>query len=136
MNRLYHPYWLWEDYKAGLYDLQKEYTEKEEEEMATKVKLLLSNTREFYSVAIRVVTEWKKSSEQNLTNSSRNKQAWIGQASCCYKFGIPERITKLGWRLLTPTQQKEANDVADTVIKQWEGSYVEKILKQKRIGSF
>jgi len=131
LERIYHPYWKWEDWNNGQFNVEKRYSEKQEEELCKKVKELLSDSKEFYKIALKVINEWVFASEHNLTNSSLNKQAWIGQASCCYKYKIPERITILGWKMLSPTQQKEANNVADKIIKIWEDNYAKKILKQK-----
>jgi hypothetical protein len=116
---------MWEDHKHGMYDKPK-YTETEEMEKATLAKNLLTNSVLFENIALRVINEWKISAEVNLTNPSRNRQAWIGQSSCCYAYKIPEYVTKYGWRLMSPSQQKEANRIADKVIKVWEG-------KQKRL---
>jgi hypothetical protein len=74
-----------------------------------------------------MVSEWIYSAEQNLSNSSRNRQAWIGQASCCYKYGVPEHITKYAWRLMSFEQQHKANQIANKVIKIWEDVNAEKI---------
>jgi hypothetical protein len=136
MKRIYHPYWKWEDFENGLYDLEKEYSEKEECELANKAKSLLSNNTEFYNIALKVISEWTFAAEQNLTNKNRNRQAWIGQASCCYKYKIPERITKYGWRLLSLDEQKNANKIADKIIIQWEQQHAKKISKQKCLGIY
>ena len=131
MKRLYFPYWLWEDYKAGLYNLTTEYNEVETEELANMAKELLCNSEAFLMVALKVISEWKHAAKVNLSNPSRNRQAWIGQASCCYVLKIPEYITKFGWRSMTMEQQAEANRVADVAINKWEATYAEKILGQK-----
>jgi hypothetical protein len=123
MMRIYHPFWLWEDFKAGFYDVETRYNEQQVNELAIKAKELLSNSRMFELTALKVIKEWKHSAEVNLTNPSRNRQAWIGQASCCYYWHIPEYITKIGWRLMTFDEQEEANSVADLVIKKWEEQF-------------
>lgn len=135
MKRIFHPFWVWEDYQNGMYDLEREYTEKEEEELANKVKLFLSSD-EFFNIGLIVITQWKYASEHNLTNNHRNKQAWIGQASCCFKLNVPERITKHGWKLLTLKEQKKANKVADDIIKNYGEKYVKEISKEKCLGSY
>ena len=130
MMRIFHPYWLWEDFNAGLYTLMGHWTEQQEEEMVEKAKALLCDSQLFRKVALEVIAKWKHAAEVNLTNPSRNKQAWIGQASCCYHFGVPEYITKYAWRLMTPEQQLEANQVADSVIQVWETKgYAKKIFE-------
>jgi hypothetical protein len=120
MKRIYYPYWKWEDYKAGLYRLTETYTEQQQEQLANDAKELLSNSNLFKQIALTVIQDWPRSAAVNLSNPSRNRQAWIGQASCCYALKIPEWITKFGWRLLTIEQQEEANRVADSVIRLWE----------------
>jgi hypothetical protein len=122
MKRVYHPYWKWEDYQHGLYiNIEDAFTEEELGFLAALVKEVLTDSEVFEFIATKVISEWKFAAEENLTNDSRNKQAWIGQASCCYVLGVPEFITKYGWHLLSPEQQAEANRVADLVIKKWEG---------------
>jgi hypothetical protein len=125
MIRIYHPYWKWEDYQHGLYNnIEDAFTEQETEFLANLAKDLLSDSEVFYFVASKVISEWKYAAEENLTNDSRNKQAWIGQASCCYALGVPEFVTKYGWHLMTPEQQDEANRVADNIIRIWEGHQI------------
>jgi hypothetical protein len=136
MKRIYHPYWKWEDFKSGLYDLEVEYTEAEQTYLGIKVREILTNDEEFYSIALKVITEWIYEAEQNLTNSSRNKQAWIGQASCCYKLQVPERITKYGWYLMSVSEQKKANLVADRIIILWKKNHAKKIHKQECLASY
>ena len=118
MKRIYHHYNLWEDCKNGI--LENNFSELEEEELTIKAKELLCDKEEFYKIALKVITEWKYSSEQNLSNTSRNRQAWIGQASCCYKCKVPEYITKYAWRLMTFEEQEQANRIADKIISIWE----------------
>lgn len=126
-KRYYSHYTLWEDYKHGMYDLTKEYNEKETEKMANDAKQLLSDSKMFYRIGKKMLDEWKIAAKVNLTNKNRNRQAWIGQATCCYSLALPERITKIGWRLMMPTEQKEANKVADNLIFEWENHGQEKI---------
>lgn len=133
MRRIYHPYNVWEDWKAGLYNL----TYEDEEGGVRKAKSLLQDLKLFAEVAMDVTFYWEKSSEVNLSNRGRNRRAWIGQASCCYKYGVPEYVTKMAWRLLLPSEQKDANKVADIIIEAWEiGRNAKKKIKQERIGSY
>lgn len=129
IKKIYHPYLLWEDWKAGLYDLEKEYDEYALEECSKYVKELLSNPFEFYIKGKEMIDSWKYASEVNLSNTNRNRQAWIGQATCCFVYGIPERVTKIGWNTLSFNEKDEANKVADKLIKYWEVEYGKKIFK-------
>lgn len=118
MKQIYHPYTLWEDVKAGI--LKNDFTEKQTEKLTLKSKKLLCNSEKFWEIGKKVIREWRYSSEQHLSNLSRNRQAWIGQASCCYAFGVPEHITKYAWRLMTKLEQDEANYIVNGLIKLWE----------------
>jgi hypothetical protein len=129
LKKIYHHYNLWEDWKAGLYDLEKEYDEYALEECSNYCKELLSNPLEFYIIGKEMIDNWKYSSEVNLSNKNRNRQAWIGQATCCYKYGVPERITKIAWNMLTWIEQDEANKIADKLILYWEAEYGKKLFK-------
>ena len=113
MKRIFHHFSKWEDTKNGI--LESNFNEKETEELTKKSKELLCNSEEFYKVALKVIKNWIYSSEQHLSNRSRNRQAWIGQASCCYKYKVPEHITKYAWRLMTKEEQDGANYIADGI---------------------
>jgi len=119
MKRIFHHYKKWEDCKNGI--LEKGFSEKETEDLTFKAKKLLCNPDEFYLIGLRIIHYWKYSCEQHLSNKSRNRQAWIGQASCCYKDKVPEYITKYAWRLMTKEEQDNANKMADKIIELWEG---------------
>lgn len=127
MKRIYNHYSTWEDWKSGI--LETNFNEKDTELLTYKAKSLLCNPKEFYNIGIKVISEWVFSAEQNLSNSSRNRQAWIGQACCCYKYKVPEYITKYAWRLMTFEQQEEANAIADDIIKLWEEKNAKKIFE-------
>lgn len=126
MKQIYHPYHLWEDTKNGI--LNKNFNEIETENLTQQARELLCDEKEFYFIAWNVITKWVYASEQHLSNEHRNRQAWIGQASCCYKYKIPEHITKYAWRLMTLEQQEKANKVADKIISLWEKQNAQKIL--------
>jgi len=119
MKRIYHNYKSWEDANNGMYDTTKKLTEEETERMTQLAVKLLSNPEVFYNTAKDMITDWVISAEQNLTISSRNHEAWVGQATCSYAYKIPERITKMAWRLLKVSEQCEANIIAQKIIDEW-----------------
>lgn len=120
MKKLFHHYTEWEDFKAGLFELPS----KQDDSMnVTLARMLLANQFHFLRVGLRMVQEWRISSEVNLSNRSRNRQAWIGQASCCFAFGSREHQTKEAWHMLTIDQQRRANLTADEIIEEWESVY-------------
>ena len=114
--RIYHPYWLWEDYKSGFYNNP----ESEKKESYKKSVLELFNDESvcrkwmFY-----VIDNWKYSCEHNLTNDSLNQIAWIGQSACCCYGGVPNSATMEYWSLLDKNIQDRADSIAMEVIKEW-----------------
>ena len=115
MKQIFAHYLKWEDYQNGMYTLDLPI-----ESNIFKGVYLLSNEDLFYSVALEVINNWVVSSSVNLTSPSVNKQAWIGQASCCYKYGNNELTTRKSWALLTDIQKYKANNIADKIINIYE----------------
>jgi len=116
MERIFHPYWKWEDYKAGFYDncsgqLKDDLIQKGIEMFNSKV---LTKQNMFY-----VVDNWKFSCEHNLTNPAMNKIAYIGQSACCVYAGIPSTLTMEIWNMLDSKIQEQANEIAKEAIERW-----------------
>jgi hypothetical protein len=119
MRRVYYQYELWEDYQRGMYAL----TAPDQERAIEDARLLLANPAALYHAMAAATLLWQHACEVNLTNRSRNRQAWLGQAACCLLYQTPESLTKLGWHRLTDAEQRAANAVADQVIVAWERRY-------------
>ena len=121
--RIYHPYWRWEDFKAGFYNNcsgeEKKILINKGIEMFNSEKLTLLNM-------YRVVNEWKNSCEHNFTNPSLNKIAYIGQGACCLYANIPATVTMEIWNMLEKNIQNRANSNAEKVLNHW-------IINNKRI---
>ena len=115
-NRVFHTFDKWECVKHGFYASTKDGWSREQCEQAYFD--LLSDPIEFDAVARKVVSEWPMSCEHYLTNSAMNRIAWLGQASVCYKFGVPSQFSS-GWNLLNKDQQDKANAVALKVLNEW-----------------
>lgn len=105
----------------------------DEHKMITDCELLLKCPGWLWESMTFVSQNWKISAEHNLSNTNRNRQAWLGQAACCFSHGAPEYITKLAWNNLTEKEQKIANDVADDVIKDWEQKYLSGYFSEKGV---
>lgn len=116
-NRIYHPYILWEDYKAGFYD---NVSGENKKQMIESVIEFFSNPELTRSFMMKVVKEWKYSCEHNLTNESMNKIAYIGQGACCIYGGIPSTVTMEAWSKVPKEHQLEADKIALSVIEHWE----------------
>lgn len=108
--RLFHPWYKWECYKNGFYktcppgglthdECKRAYAE------------FLSDEKIFRKALSRVLSEWKYSCEQFLTNENINRIAWLGQASLCIETGIPS-IYRGGFNLLTEGERARANRIA------------------------
>ena len=117
----------WEDYKGGMYSCT--WTNEQEYDLRLKAKTLLTNSMEFTKTIKLVFRDWAICTKQNLTNVSCNRRAWIGQASCCYKYGVPELITRMAWGELSEMEMNEANRVADIMIKHYELNYENENIK-------
>lgn len=115
INQIFHHFSKWEDNKAGFYDTTCE----EYKEHIQKSIKLLSNQKEFRKYATKVITEWIFSCEQNLTDPSLNKIAYIGQSACCLANGTPAFVTRNSWSYIDEIDQRLANNTAREVLKEW-----------------
>jgi len=110
MKRFYAHYNTWEAYHAGLYKLGIN------EAMVENSITLLTDTKLFEETAGEVLNKWPISTKINMTNPSRNKQAWVGQSACCYKYGSNEDSTKEAWNKMNEADKQKANIIADNII--------------------
>lgn len=117
LKRVYYPYQDWEDY------LHEMYEDKSNPVLVEAAVSLLSNQDRLLWAMRRVIREWLRSAEMNMSNRSRNRQAWLGQAACCLDCGVPENLTKQAWNELSEEVREKANAIADIVIGEWEDSY-------------
>ena len=117
MQRIFYHYSLWEDYHAGMYDEAKDGRAERVKEAAR-----ILGTPDICREAMeKVINEWKKATEYNLSNAEINRKAWLGQAACCCYAGIHEDETREAWGIMTEEQRVEANRIAATIIKRWVG---------------
>lgn len=117
MTRKYHPWWVWECYKAGFYKT----TPPEgvtPEEAKTKYRDFLKNLDAFQLGMQKVEKEWPHSCEQFLTNPALNRIAWLGQAAMCIMTEVPSHF-RGGFKLLSESEQEAANLKAENFLKEW-----------------
>lgn len=115
-NRIYHTYEKWEAVQYGFFELKHpRYSKTQCENL---YKELLSDLDAFDDALKVVTTEWVHSCEHNLTNSSMNRIAWLGQAALAYTHNIPS-IYCAGFKLLTKEQQDDANEKALEYLNKW-----------------
>ena len=117
MERIFHTWEKWECYPAGFYN-DKPPKGIEPEECEEIYREFLSNTDDFGATLEKVITEWKHSCEHYLSNPNMNRIAWLGQAALAHRYGIPSRF-RGGYNLLSPEQQKAADDKALEYLNKW-----------------
>ena len=117
MKRSWHPYYLWEDWKAGMW--RKVFPDEEERFVEAAVRFT-GDAKLYGSFMLRVAQEWPFSCEHNLTERAMNRRAWIGHAAACMAIQCPEYLTRRAWWMLTQEQRDEADDQATNAIKTWE----------------
>lgn len=117
IGRIYHPYYLWEDFKHGFYDNSSGEVKQKHIE---KVLEMFNDKHLTTSYMNKVIDTWVYSCEHNLTNNSMNRIAYIGQAACCLYAQIPSTITMEAWSLLDDNIKEQANKIANEVLSKWE----------------
>lgn len=115
MEQIYHHYTVWEDFKHGMYNEDKDGRESRVQQAVQ----LLSDPNQLYVQMTRVTEEWVNATEQNLTDNSINHQAFLGQTACSIWRDIHEDETREAWGRLTTEQRYRANRVADRVDEEW-----------------
>ena len=121
IKKIYHHYEKWEEYKYGMWRK----VSSEEESQHLKWAIDFTGNADLYGTwMLKVVDDWPISCEQNLSDSSLNRQAWIGHAACCYANKCPEYIVRTAWWELTQEQRDRANAKADYAIKRWEENFI------------
>lgn len=116
MKRKFNHYEKWEDYQTGMYSNMQG---RDRRIMLNKAINFTGNAKLYGEWMIKVVNDWPVCCEHNLTDSSINQQAWIGQAACCMAIQCPEDVTRQAWGCLSQLQQEQANNQADIAIKAW-----------------
>ncbi len=119
MKRVYNQYWMWEDYQNGMYR-DSHISAPEWFDYVQKSSHILCNEKLFEEKSLDMINSWTCSASENLTNVHSNRKAWIGQATCCFVFGCPEKATKQAWKEMSDEQRIIANAVAEKVIKIYE----------------
>lgn len=118
IEQKFYRYELWEDYQSGMYNSPPLNSER-----INKAVECLSNEKLCREYMKKVVTEWRISAEQVLTNPEGNGRAWLGQCACFMYGGCYDEETRKAWVLLEPAVQKKANEIAEEVIYEWLKEY-------------
>ena len=118
--RVWHPYWAWEEYSAGMW---RRIHGIERDQFLQQAIVFTGDTNLYGSWMIKVIAAWPISCEHNLTDYGMNRRAWIGHAACCLAINCPEDITRSAWKCLTEEQRIKANIKADEAIYAWQRKY-------------
>jgi hypothetical protein len=115
-NRIFHTFDKWEAVGAGFFlpGLKNRTKDDCEAEYCS----FLGDLTQFEAGIQKVFKEWPNSCEHNLTNSSMNRIAWIGQAAACAARGLPSTF-RGGFAMLSEEKQEEANQLALKYLNIW-----------------
>lgn len=125
VDRIYHPYWLWEEYKLGFYN---NFSNSDFKRLMPEVIKLFSSYADTVFYMNRVINEFKYSCEHNLSNTGMNRIAFLGQCASLLHNGSPSELTMRSWKYVPEEYQKQADSIAESIIN----NYVENILRNKR----
>lgn len=117
MERIYHRYEKWECFKNGFF---RNVSGEEKKELSKKVIELFEDSKKTKEFMLKVINEWVFSCEHNLTNTSLNRVAWLGQSACCIYAKIPYSLTMENWRYVSEDKRKVACEIAEKIIKEYE----------------
>lgn len=115
-TRIFHTFDKWEAVAAGFFAPGVKGRDKDECE--AEYGAFLASLPDFEKGIQKVFKEWPNSCEHNLTNSSMNRIAWIGQAAACAALGLPSTF-RGGFSALSKDKQDEANDLAFKYLNNW-----------------
>lgn len=115
IERVYHPYWKWEEVMYNMWGSSP--NKYEHLEWAIE---FTGNAVLYGEWMMKVVSDWPHSCQHNLSNDQQNRKAWIGHAACAYANKCPEDIVRSAWSKLTRLQQDQANHQAQLAIEHWE----------------
>jgi hypothetical protein len=117
-ERIYHHYLDWEEVDFNMWG-----SVKNREDYLEKAIKFTGDHKLYGRFMVRVVSEWKNSCENAMTDYYINRRAWVGHAACALAIGCPEDITREAWGRLNSEQQLLANKKADEAIQLWEYNY-------------
>ena len=112
------PYWEWEDYQMGMYDL-------------AVLRGTVDHAREVLTscglerVMRQAVQQWPKAAAHHLTDGGMNQRAWLGWAACAIAGNTPAHLTRAAWWQLSDGERATANDAADRVIAGYVSPYAQ-----------
>ena len=102
--------------------------DKKTESIMLETAIKFTGNHILYGKSMRnVVFKWFNTMENNLTNKSINRRAFLGHCAVFYKHQIPEYIVRKAWKELNNEQRRLADLEAEKTIKEWELWYTRKL---------
>jgi len=120
MNRVFHPYDKWEDYRHNFYGGVQEY---DKDNTLERYASLLKDSDKFEAALQVIIRDWPYACEHNLTNENMNRIAYLGQAACALIYNVPHNVSMGGYNLLTLSEQKTADAMAKKYLDLWTEKY-------------
>jgi uncharacterized protein (DUF2384 family) len=108
------PFETWEDFTAGMYRPRLDRAQ------VWLSRALLRDQEAFIQAATEMLREWPIAAMQNIHHMWSGRNAWVGQATCCYSVGSTSAETRAAWGDLVNAEQRAANEAARLVRAAWE----------------
>lgn len=116
VNRIYHPWFRWEDFRHNFYGHIPVDNKVKHDELYAD---FLRDLERFEKALMIITTEWVYACEHNLTNESLNRIAYLGQAAMALEYNVPSSMSRNGYNLLSEQEQKVADDLAEKYLNMW-----------------
>lgn len=116
MERIYHPWDKWEDYRNNFHGGVSDYPKDNTLQLYAS---LLKDTSKFEAALKVILADWKYSCEHNLSNEAMNRVAYLGQASCALVYKVPHNVSMGGYNLLTDQEKVAADAMAQKYLDIW-----------------
>lgn len=120
MEQKYYPYTEWEDWQNGMW---RKVSQEEEKTFLDHAIKFTGNDKLYGEWMLKVVEQWPRTCDHNLSDEEHSGRAFIGHAACCLAFNCPEYITREAWGYLSKKQQDKANAAADIAIATWKSKH-------------
>lgn len=117
MERIFHSWDKWEDYRHNFYGGVVD--DWERDNTLELYASLLRDLPRFEAALKIIISEWKYSCEHNLSNESMNRVAYLGQAACALVYKVPHSNSMGGYNLLTDQEKAAADAMAQKYLDLW-----------------
>lgn len=112
-GEIWHPWWMLEEVRHNMWGNVSH------RDTWLQMAIAFTGNHSLYGEWMqRVLVEWPKSCEHNLTKSG-DKRPWIGHAAVALAIRCPEDIVRQAWSHLSEEQQIAANKQAEQAISKW-----------------